>query len=116
MIALPTFQSQFGDFTYRITLGTLRYSLRFLWNPRTQDWWLTIVDPFGGAIDGVRLVANWPLFNNHKAQIQIDGDLILIPKSGNVAPLGYDNLDTDYTLTYLNHDELVQWRAIRGVG
>ena len=116
MKILPTFQTISADFTYKIALGAELYTVRLMWNSRSQHWHLTIADTLGGRIDGVKVVEKWPLLTPHRAQIKLAGDIVAVPLSDSADPLGYDNLGTEWALGYLPPDELATWKAANGMG
>lgn len=116
MKILPVFQTISADFTYKISLGEVLYSVRIMWNSRSKYWHLTLVDDEGGRIDGVKVVEKWPLLTPHRAQIKLSGDVVAIPLTATAAPLGYDNMGTEWALGYMPPDELLAWKTANGLG
>lgn len=117
MITLPTTpnQANSSDITYQIVLEGQSYNIRFVWNIRQEYWFLTVIDSDGGRIDGVKMVPNWPLLDNHRAQIVLDGDLLVIPNTPEPEALGYDNLGIDWVFVYMTDAELLDWKVENGV-
>lgn len=116
MKILPIYQSISADFTYKITLGGAVYSIRLMWNSRSHNWHITVVDSVGGRIDGVKVVEKWPLLTPHRAQIKLAGDIVALPLTTTTAPLGYANFGTEWVLGYLSATELLTWKAANGLG
>ena len=114
---IKSFASNSADFRQTVNLGGAQYTIRLCWNGRSQFWFMTIVDSLGGRIDGVKVVEKWPLCNSHRAQIKMDGDIVAIPATTNpLIRLGYDNLGTEWLLTYMTAEELATWKASNGLG
>ena len=114
---LASLQANSADFTYKTTLGSIQYAIRMVWNSRCKEWFLTIVDQYGGRIDGVKVVEKWPLLRARRAQIRMDGDLIAIPATSDpTIRLGYENLGTEWYLTYMTSDEIFEWETNNGMG
>lgn len=114
---LPSFQTLSADFTYKTDLGGIQYEIRMTWNSRCQEWFLTIVDQYGGRIDGTKIVEKWPLLTPHRAQIRMDGDIVAIPATTDpTIRITYDNLGTEWYLAYMTSDELFTWRQENGLG
>lgn len=116
MKILPAFQTISADFTYKIALGSALYTVRLMWNSRSQYWHLTLADSLGGRVDGVKVVEKWPLLTPHRAQIKLAGDIVAMPLTATAAPLGYDNLGVEWALAYLPTSELATWKAANGLG
>lgn len=116
MIDLPSFANRSPDYRYTINLAGTIYSIRMVWNVRCEYWFLTVVDQFGGRVDGVKVVPNWPLLTLHRAQIKMSGDLIALPL-GNAPEIAYDGLGgKTHKLVYLTADELIAWESSNGMG
>ena len=116
MIRLPVFQSTASIFFYTIVLGDARFIVKLMWNSRSENWHITVTDENTDVINGVKVVGNWPLLSSHRAQITMDGDLVVIPLITDPPPLTYDNLGTEWQLVYMTSDELAAWSLTNGLG
>lgn len=117
MQELPSYHQSAPSYTMTVELNATPYIIKMNWNSRTEYWHTTISDNLGGSIAGVKVVAEWPLLKNHRGQITLEGELMVLPTKESAGAIGYDSLGKDYVLVYMTPDDMVEWEAyINGIG
>jgi len=111
MRILPSFHLESPDYTMTMDLGNNTYTIRMNWNTRSERWHMDIYDNLGGAINGIKVVEYWPLTKNHRSQIAMDGDIVVMRAVEYPKPLAYDSFNSDYNLVYLTSDEITELEA-----
>jgi hypothetical protein len=112
MTELPIFQTTSSKFEYTIKLDNEVYLLRYEYNPRSFNWYLTISnDRTGQRLDNKKLIINYPLYDQNKAIFNVMPGDVLIQQVNNTEELiTYDNLGIDYIVYYYTADEVTQWK------
>lgn len=117
MIQIPFLPSVSGDQVFRIELAAQLVVFRLTWNPRTEYWHFSLEDEFGGRIDGIKIVKNWPLLKQAKGSLDFFGDLIVLPLDATAGErVGYDDLGSRFGFFYMSSVETQEWEAANGVG
>lgn len=83
----------------RVTLDSKDYVLTVRYNTRTDSYWLDLTLADGTAvIQGVHVVANWPLLRNRTGRNFPPGDLLCISDTGETPR--YEELGASARLIY----------------
>lgn len=92
------------DYTQRTKLDGREYTLRFLWNPTSERWTLTLYDVDDTHLCELKLVCNIPLLRAYHYDPRIPaGELVVVSEQvDDVSPPGLDELGIGKrcTLTY----------------
>lgn len=117
MLIIPSFSQDGPYYSEDVELNGKQYTIEMVWNSRTEYWHLSITHADSGSIRGIKVVPNWPLLKNHRAQIDFQGDLFVLPASVGVSEITYDGLDKDWYLCYMDEEEVQEWEDdINGIG
>lgn len=86
-------QSRFPFDSFRVTLDGEAYRLEWKWNDRAESWSLDVLDVNGEPIlMGVRVVADWNLFEGRTDRRLPPGALVVRDTSGKGEPPARDEL------------------------
>lgn len=119
MERIETFQTLSSNFIQEIILGTRTLLLTFIWNSRSEAWYLTIEDEDSNNIlSGIKLVPNWLLIRQYRAQLpNFRGDLIIKKTDEEVEDrISYENLGNGWSFFYASLIEAEQWEDYYGLG
>lgn len=90
------------DVEFSAELDDVTYQMRLRWNPRTEGWFLTLMDGDGNAIaSSIRVVVGWPLLSHVRGTVRPPGELVAIDTSGTDTEAGRDDLGKRVQLTYV---------------
>lgn len=90
--------------------------LTLRWNTRSSFWYVDI-ESGGATINGLKIVPRWPLLEEHRALSPLEGDLMVLPLSGNAPdPIPYEGLGTSWGLFWLAPEDVEKWRVAHGLG
>lgn len=101
---IPLFSEQTARWTSQIDLGNKRYMLYFAWNSRCEYWEFSIYDENKELlVGGIRLVTKIDLLDIYRNYITDlpSGILQVVPRNDVVEEITRDNLNSDYTLIYV---------------
>lgn len=116
MQIIPSYHAVSPNYSLDVRLNEKLYHIVMIWNTRTEYWHMSITDSNGDSVQGIKVVPNWPLLKNHRAQIDFSGDLMVRPGNPSVRDIAYDGLGGDWYLVYLDEDEVQDWEdIIRGL-
>ena len=115
MDKIPTFQEKSSNFQFNILLGNQVWTLIFIYNARSESWYLNITDGTY-ILYGIKLVVDWLLLRQYKALIpNFEGDLLLVKTDDNAEDyLTYENLNDGWELNYVSEDEATEWEVENG--
>lgn len=117
MIKIPFNPQLSGVQKFRIELEAQLVTIQLRWNPRSGYWHLTVIDEFGGRMDGIKVVRDWPLLRQSKGTLDFSGDLIVLPLDATAGELvGFDGLGTTFGLIYMTSTEVEAWEDAHGLG
>lgn len=114
MEIIKSYQNSSAQFTSTVNLEDKKCKISFEWNTRVEAFFITVDDNDGGLVSGVKAVENWPLLENHRGFIGLDGQLMILPYVPQPSPLSYDNLGIEWDLVYLTPDEFKDWESAYG--
>ena len=101
---LPLYCDQTARWTSKMDLGKDRFMLYFSWNSRCNYWEFSIYDNDEKLlVGGIRLVTMIDLLDEYKNFISKlpSGILQLVPRNDAVVGITRKNLNTDYSLIYV---------------
>lgn len=114
MIEIPVFQNNSADFTQDIILEGIVIGIRIVFNIRNEHFHITL-SVENEIIYGLKMVTNFPLLFQHKAQMsKISGDFIILNADETSAELTYNNLGSSWKLYYITDSELDTWKIENG--
>ena len=117
MEALPSYHGSSPSYDMSVDLNGNPYVVQMTWNSRTEYWHLSISDKLGGLISGIKVVPNWPLLKNHRGQITLDGELMVLPTKEGLTTIEYDGIGKDWLLLYMTEEDMTEWESyINGIG
>lgn len=111
MLTLPDLSAQSPDYTYKVTIDRVIYTIRMVWNLRMGAWYLTISNDLGESIAGVRVVANMPLLETHRGRIGLRGDILALDNSIVPTDPTYSSFSNGHTLVFMTNAEVAGWKA-----
>lgn len=116
MIRIPALQAASSNVQQRIELDQQIVELTLTWNSREEFFYLTITDPLGSTLSGVKVVPEWPLLRQFRGAIEFRGELMVLRTNNEVGDsITYDNLGGGWDLLFLTNSEVDQWEAGRGI-
>lgn len=90
-------------YTERVELDGVVFALTFAWNTREEKWYLSIADADGVALaSGIKIVADWPLFQSVSNTDMPKGMMIANDTSGAGLDPGLDELGGRVLLMYMD--------------
>lgn len=105
MIEIPVRKDDGAWRTLSVNISGVSLSIRLLWNNRDGAWFADL-ESVDGKNNGIRLVTNTPLLGNKNRCLR-GGDLVVLKKTLDTRdPLGFGNLGSEYTLNYIDGDEV----------
>jgi hypothetical protein len=115
MQQISTFQDISSDFIQEVDLNGQLVFLRIVWNGRVEAFFIRITDQNENPLNGVKIVPNWPLFQNHKGFLDFDGDLVVARTDDEAVDIiTYDNFGNGWGLFYLTPEEYEEWKDVNG--
>jgi len=116
MLRLPTFQNISSKNLFDIELELQIIQFTFDYNYRNASFFISIVDQENNPITNVKMVTNWPLFEQIKSHLVFVGDILVLKDDTNAGvEITYDNFGNGWNPYYLNEAELDQWRLDNGL-
>lgn len=116
MNLIPTFDDAY--YTEVVNLAGVDYLLTFAYNQREDCYFLSIATPDGqDIVNGIKLVANWPLIDKFADERLPPGDLFLWPNTpvSDPAPgLGMIGEGRAFTLYYMTPEEVEEIGITQG--
>lgn len=108
MIIVPIYQNISSRFSIDIELDNNLYHIKIYWNAREFSWYMDIQDiNKDNTIIGIKLVLDYLLLDQYKANFDIDGEFIVWDlEQKDDDGLSYDNLGIRYQLLYIESMEL----------
>jgi len=116
VLTLPSSHTTTSDYSFDVLLGNIQATIRMVWNPRVQFWFMDYSDSRGNELYGIKVVPNWPLLASHKAFSAIEGALMAVSTT-EYGPdeITYDNWQKDWALCWLDDTELTTWEGYYGI-
>ena len=88
-------------YSERVELDGTIYGLTFMWNTREEAWFLSVADADGVAlVSGVKLVADWQLFQSVSNASMPPGEMVAVDTSGAGLDPGLTDLGERVLLMY----------------
>jgi len=93
-------------FSVEIDLDRRTYELTFLWNERSESWFMDIaILPGGVLVAGVRVVPDYPMLLQYTRPLMPTGSFIFVA-DGTISRIGRDDLGTACTLVYFEESDV----------
>lgn len=116
VIQIQAFNAETSDFTQTVLLGLQTVTLRLQWNTRAGFWFVSTKIDAVGEVKSIKCVPNWPLLEQYKATLPLEGDLMLLPEGlGQPEYPTFDGLGVTHNLHWLSVEELATWRTLNGL-
>lgn len=110
MFVVPTFQNTSSKYTIEAELNNEVFLLKFAWNTRASDWYMSIYNDNGDLVlTDVKMVINYQLLRQYKAIEGIPkGDFILhdLEKDDVNSGVTFDNFGIRYQLVFFTNEEI----------
>ena len=103
---IPT-STELANYTQKTVLDGTSYQLEFIYNEREDAWYVSILSDEGtDLINGIKIVADWPLLRRHQAEDTPPGELIAQDTTGAGLDPGFADLGAGVILLYIDKAEI----------
>lgn len=117
MVEIPQFQNESSDYKFSVDLDNVSVDIRMTYNVRSGYFRMNISTE-NYKIDGLKVVAEFPLIYHHKALFpELPGDIVVskVSRLDEEVDMTFDTLGTVYKMYYLDKEEIAEWLFNRGI-